>query len=237
MSNFGEVLKMKECCARVRKSIDRIEEIVGNCTAVPAEFQWMMMENDVHTAYIFSMELAANLQQLMAENAEVNVEQTDGNGQETGLIETEFSPVTGAITVRISAAPPLKRRESASRFLSLISPEISEKVIQILPRNFVRYDAAIVIYVHHFQGESAGKVPYFDNDNVAIKGILDAVVPFVCCDDAYLFCDNIYLSQMDERTFTELIIVRKNDLSRWLHSRPELDFSKGLLCSIDAVEQ
>ncbi len=58
-----------------------------------------------------------------------------------------------------------------------------------------------VIFVSHFEKRSS-PITLFDNDNLAIKSILDAIIPLVCVDDATRYCDNFYLSQHDMNEFS-----------------------------------
>ena len=65
--------------------------------------------------------------------------------------------------------------------------------------------------------------------NLAIKSILDAIVPLVCVDDATRYCDNFYLSQHDMNEFSELYIVRKGCTKAWAAAHKELDFARAII--------
>ena len=68
-----------------------------------------------------------------------------------------------------------------------------------------------------------------NNENLAIKSILDAIVPLVCVDDATRYCDNFYLSQHDMNEFSELYIVRKGCTKAWAAAHKELDFARAII--------
>ena len=70
---------------------------------------------------------------------------------------------------------------------------------------------------------------YFDNDNLAIKSILDIIVPYICIDDATRYCDNFYLSQHDMNEFSELYIVKKSCIKAWAAAHRELDFARAII--------
>ncbi len=85
-----------------------------------------------------------------------------------------------------------------------------------------------VIFVSHFLKNGHHQSHYFDNDNLAIKSILDAIIPLVCVDDATRYCDNFYLSQHDSNEFSELFIVPKEQLKAWAAAHQELDFARNI---------
>ena len=86
-----------------------------------------------------------------------------------------------------------------------------------------------VIFVSHFLKNGHHQSHYFDNDNLAIKSILDAIIPLVCVDDATRYCDNFYLSQYDMNEFSELYIVRKGCTKAWAAAHKELDFARAII--------
>lgn len=90
-------------------------------------------------------------------------------------------------------------------------------------------DDVDVIFVSHFLKNGHHQSHYFDNDNLAIKSILDAIVPLVCVDDATRYCDNFYLSQHDMNEFSELYIVRKGCTKAWATAHKELDFVRAII--------
>ena len=123
--------------------------------------------------------------------------------------------------------PPLtKRRATSNRFAEIFCTDLREKVSLAVPPKLRRLDDAYVIFVNHYSRKREHKQPYYDNDNLAIKAILDSVVPFVCVDDAAMFCGNLYLCQADTEDFCELVVLPKANLRRWLLSRNDLEFSR-----------
>lgn len=127
--------------------------------------------------------------------------------------------------LRMNTPPILKRKASASKY-KIFCNQIYHEVVREMPSDFRRIPEACIIYVCHFDSNSPHKAPYYDNDNLAIKGILDAVVPNLCYDDAACYCDNLYLMQPDICCFTELILISKASIHEWMSYRRDLDFCK-----------
>lgn len=145
-------------------------------------------------------------------------------------IETEFdkkisvSFENGDIFHAVFAAPPLlKTRVAKSSFVDAFTISLQQKTANALPEAFEKYDSAYVIYINHW--EKAGtKVPYYDNDNVAIKTILDAIVPYLCIDDSIRYCENLYLTVNDNQPISELYIVKKGFLRQWMKRHKDIHF-------------
>lgn len=114
--------------------------------------------------------------------------------------------------------PVLGSNYAVTKFKEVFCLYLQRKVSMALPKQFRKMRAAVVVYNNHFIPERTKKQPYFNNDNLAIKAILDAVVPIVCIDDATLFCDNLYTSQPDSRQYVELFLVEKSSYSLWKRS-------------------
>lgn len=150
------------------------------------------------------------------------------NEEASGVeLAAEFDAETGGISCRILSPPQTKNMKAKHRFFELICLDLEREIVNVLPPDFKKISSAYVVFVNHFKAElQAGKQPYFDNDNLAIKGILDAVVPYVCYDDAAKFCDNLYLAQVGDSSYTELHIVPKGRLDVWLHKHRELSFAQ-----------
>ena len=210
-----------------QKSLDRLAQFAETCSLLGEDFRTDLVEDDVHAAYSAALAVAVAMQNLMQVPAS-DRQKASAESEHSDLVSAKYDAHAGAFTVRINITPPLKKRASSTRFLTALCPEVTQKLLAILPKNFVLYDAAHVIYVHHFATDLHATAPYFDNDNVAIKGLLDAIVPFTCVDDAAQFCDNHYLSQPDHRAYTELIVIPKNNLLQWAKCRPDLDFCRAL---------
>ena len=116
-----------------------------------------------------------------------------------------------------------------SRLAECFIIEIGEKILTIIPRGYQKMDDIDVIYVSNFLKNGHHQSHYFDNDNLAIKSILDAIVSLVCVDDATRYCDNFYLSQHDMNEFSELYIVRKGCTKAWAAAHKELDFARAII--------
>lgn len=186
---------------------------------------------DAEKAYAAAMKLSNNMLQIMNLKSEACTEKAaEVYEEETGFIAlgAEFHEETGSVSCSFFAPPLTKNRWAKTPYLDLMCRQLPQKINEILPENFTKMKAANVIYVHHFHCSSDGKQPYFDNDNLAIKGVLDMVIPLLCVDDAYVFCDNFYVAQPDEMDYAELIVMPKGQLLAWANSRPELEFTKEL---------
>lgn len=213
--------------AKQHEALNKLANMAEMCSIMGEDFRPDLAEDDIHTAYSAALEVASTMQKLMPIPAS-DIPKTDINSTNSELVNTTYDAGSGAFTVCINTIPPLKKRVSSSRFLALLCSEITQQLLQILPPNFKLYAAVYAIYLHHFAAATPATVPYFDNDNITIKGLLDAVVPYVCLDDAFQFCDNLYIAQPDIRAYTELVIIPKGRLWQWAKSRPELDFFKEL---------
>lgn len=130
----------------------------------------------------------------------------------------------------IFRTPPMtKRRATANRFSEIFCADLREKVSIAVPPKMKRLDDAYVVFINHYARRPELKQPYYDNDNLAIKAILDSVVPFVCVDDAALYCGNLYLCQAGDEDFCELDILPKENFRLWLLSRTDLEFSRQIV--------
>ena len=130
---------------------------------------------------------------------------------------------------RFSRLPNLKSSRSLSRVSDRFAIEVAEKIVATIPKNFQKMSGANVIFVSHVLNDGPHKSRYFDNDNLAIKSILDIIVPYICIDDATRYCDNFYLSQHDMNEFSELYIVKKSCIKAWAAAHRELDFARAII--------
>lgn len=144
-----------------------------------------------------------------------------GNAKTTVLFKPD-----GTVQCTFHTPPFTKSRATQNRFFEYFCMDLQQKVVSNYPPNYKKIETAYVIFIHHYDGTDPHKQPYFDNDNLAIKAILDSVLPYVCYDDASCYCSNLYLSQPDVSDFSELIILEKCNAKRWICERNELDFSK-----------
>ena len=125
--------------------------------------------------------------------------------------------------------PPITKgnRNLANAYANLTGLEIAQRIRAQLPKDFHLFRQVYVIYAHHDVLNHAQ--PYYDNDNLSIKAILDSVLPAVCVDDAARYCSNVYLFVPDERQYTDLFVVERSHLAEWVAQHPNLPLSKDLL--------
>ena len=142
-------------------------------------------------------------------------------------INVVYETVPPCVHVTLDSPPVLKSRASAYPYGEAVQYPLQEQTIRALPRGFRKWASVCVIYVNHTDA-THGRAPYYDNDNVAVKEILDAVVPYVCVDDAAIFTDNFFIYQEDVSTFTELFIVPKTHFHDWIATHQNLDFCRNL---------
>ena len=121
------------------------------------------------------------------------------------------------------ALPVTKTRAAAHGYTALCSQELWEKISTQKPAGFQPYTCAYVIYVHYDVADTR-LAAYYDNDNLAIKALLDTVLPVVCLDDAAPLCDNLYfyVDGPDQQPHTELWVVEHDHLAQWAALHPEL---------------
>ena len=135
----------------------------------------------------------------------------------------------GGVHITIDTPPMTKKRASKILFWQLYCKDIEAKIVEKKPWDFKMIQSAYVIYLSHFDKSNPSKQPYFDNDNLAIKALLDAVLPHVCPDDAAVFCSNLYLTQSDQTQFTELFVVPKCHFNQWISENKSLEFCKDIV--------
>lgn len=126
---------------------------------------------------------------------------------------------------KFSKLPNLKTSRGISRLAECFIIEIGEKILTIIPRGYQKMDDIDVIFV----SKTVITNHTILTTIIAIKSILDAIVPLVCVDDATRYCDNFYLSQHDMNEFSELYIVRKGCTKAWAAAHKELDFARAII--------
>ncbi len=126
---------------------------------------------------------------------------------------------------KFSKLPNLKTSRGISRLAEWFIIEIGEKILTIIPRGYQKMDDIDVIFV----SKTVITNHTILTTIIAIKSILDAIVPLVCVDDATRYCDNFYLSQHDMNEFSELYIVRKGCTKAWAAAHKELDFARAII--------
>ena len=126
---------------------------------------------------------------------------------------------------KFSKLPNLKTSRGISRLAECFIIEIGEKILTIIPRGYQKMDDIDVIFV----SKTVITNHTILTTIIAIKSILDAIVPLVCVDDATRYCDNFYLSQHDMNEFSELYIVRKGCTKAWAAAHKGLDFARAII--------
>lgn len=123
--------------------------------------------------------------------------------------------------------PITKTKAAAAGYAALCSRELWDKLILTQPMGFRPFARAYVVYIHYDVAD-AKRAAYYDNDNLAIKALLDVVMPVVCCDDAAPLCDNLYFYVSGHQPHTELWVVERHHLSQWASLHPELPMLEDL---------
>lgn len=172
-----------------------------------------------------------NLLSALADSAGFEKRTYDKIPSNTGKVEAYFEKFAldfPAFRCVFPSPPILKTKAATSKFFELFCLDLQRTIIKNLPHSFRKMESAAVVYVSHYAKDATHRQPYFDNDNLAIKAVLDSVVPYICFDDAANFCDNLYLSQPDEANFSELFVVRKAAFPHWVQAHQELEFCRNL---------
>lgn len=129
----------------------------------------------------------------------------------------EFSLVSPHIfQAELPFLPLLKTKFTADRYTEIFLPYAHQKLAGYVPKNFKKFRSAHVIFINFVAQNEGRRQPYFDNDNLAIKALLDAIVPYICFDDVAKYCNNLYLYQPSDRDRSELYIVRDGHLAEWI---------------------
>lgn len=137
-------------------------------------------------------------------------------------VMVNFDQISG-LSCRISSPPILKKSLSKSKYSQLLMDSILFEISSKIPVVERKFEQAVVIFISYVASDQRGKTLYYDNDNIAIKRLLDIVVPRICIDDAACFCDNFYITQTAEQMFTELHVLEKKHLKQWINQHSELD--------------
>lgn len=184
---------------------------------------------DVESLYNKVSQLKASVTELLDDFYDKNPQPKFGKAGAVTVPIQSISVTSGCIAIRFDSPPVLKTSIGVRTFAEEFCIELQQKLVMALPDNFRKYSAAYVIYVSHFVANSPKRQPYFDNDNLAIKQILDSIVPYICLDDAAKFCDNLYFSQPGSACFAELFVVEKARIGEWLSAHKGLQFCREAL--------
>lgn len=221
---------MVEKFTRIQSQAGQIEALAGRLA------RQMQFESDtvqpleVESLYNKVSQLKAAVTELV-DDFYNNNPRTNGGKDGAVLVPIQSISVEeeGCVGIRFDSPPVLKTSIGVRTFAEEFCIELQQKLVMALPDNFTKYSAAYVIYVSHFVESAPKRQPYFDNDNLAIKQILDSVVPYICLDDAAKFCDNLYFSEPDSACFTELYVVEKSKIGEWLSAHRGLQFCREAL--------
>jgi len=180
-------------------------------------------------AYLHSLNCAEALKNCIGFNV-----QSDKKVTLQGIVPNEKSGIdseviieaeTGSVICRIDSPPFLKKSISKRKYFEIFCLDLQQEICKILPRNFKKIPSAYIIYINYFDAQKPRKKqPYYDNDNIAIKAIMDSIIPYICFDDSFKYCDNLYLAQPWDRSFVEIHIVPKGNLYEWKKKHKDLRF-------------
>lgn len=119
----------------------------------------------------------------------------------------------------------VKKRAAKTVFTSAFCDGLSANVARACAGQ-KPFEKALCLFVSHVTTDNRGVVPYYDNDNLAIKSIIDSIIPAVCPDDAIRYIDNMYFTQVDTSNFTEVFVIRDGHFGEWLSLFSAYDFAK-----------
>lgn len=198
-----------------------LETEIDDC----AKLNWMSIEE----SYVASIDAINSMSFALEElNSELSAQDTKPISKNLFDFEASFDARFG-FQFKFSRLPNLKSKRGVSRLSERFIIETGQKIIHTIPSDYVKMKDAYIIFVSHFPKNGPHKSLYFDNDNLAIKAILDVIIPLVCIDDATRYCDNLYLSQDDTREYSELFVVDKPHIKVWAKSESSLDFARAFL--------
>ena len=168
---------------------------------------------------------------ILKDNAERDDEILDHNLQEelaaggTGLEAGYLSE--HIFRCKIKTPSLSKQRYFNTVFRRTFTLELAKLVNDVVGKSEYgqrRFKRCVVIFVSHLRENDPKVTAYFDNDNIGIKAILDAILPQFVSDDNVYFCDNIYISQRDGEAFSEVFIVEEGFLGEWFSAYGHYDF-------------
>ncbi len=126
--------------------------------------------------------------------------------------------------------PPFLRDEKNGRYYAdIVGEEVASAVTDALPKRDHRFKEIDVIFVNRIVKTSKARQPYYDNDNILIKRILDSIISFVAIDDAARYCSNIYsYTETDSFGFV-IYVVERGHFSAWAAAHQEIKFAQEFL--------
>lgn len=143
------------------------------------------------------------------------------------LSQPECSYTTPYIFRCYLHTPPFLRSQRNGReYAQILGLEISQAVAATLPKRHHRFREIDVIFVNHLLDTSSEKQPYYDNDNLLIKRMLDSIISFVAFDDAAQYCTNLYTYERGEKEGFSIFVVEQGHLLEWAGMCPNSVLSK-----------
>ena len=140
-----------------------------------------------------------------------------------------FLGADGSVCCRMFTPPFTKNRAVASAYTEHVLLPLERDLLLNLPKKYPLLEEVYVIYITYFDASlPPEKQPYFDNDNLEIKRLLDVVVCNVCVDDAAKFCQNLYLYEPAETNYSELWVVPRQGFSHWISAHSGFKFARDL---------
>lgn len=127
---------------------------------------------------------------------------------------------------KLGIPPVMKRSEIGAYFLREIGAEITKKMPEALEKQTHIFGKAYVVFLNRQSKTEKGKQPYYDNDNVMIKRLLDSILPFIVYDDAAIFCSNIYTYSPSNNSGVEIHVVEQGHLLNWARAHDDIEFAQ-----------
>lgn len=130
---------------------------------------------------------------------------------------------------RVMAPPFLRDQRNAKFYASRLGLEVERSVVASLAERDHRFRKLFAIFVNYMGPSWEGSQPYYDNDNLLIKRMLDAIISFVGVDDAARYCTNLYSYAEGEAPSFAIFVVEQGYLFEWAETHPEVFLAKELL--------
>lgn len=127
-------------------------------------------------------------------------------------------------------APPFLRDQKNGRYYAeIVGTEVSNAVSNALHSRSHRFREVDVVFVNWITAKQIEKQPYYDNDNLLIKRILDSIISFVAVDDAAQYCTNIYTYGVSERPKFSVFVIESGHLLDWAETHTSVKFAMEII--------
>ncbi len=218
---------------------ERAGQLLNLSSRASAEGDIEVARNHLEAAYRHSVQTVSSVTAALSEIAYLiekgssteSSEASEGKQRIHDYCQAEFVN-KHIFRCEIISPPLLKRKVNGAKYKEVFVTELLKLVTQEASKAWQRgakkYEHCTVAYVQHFLKTERGNTPYYDNDNIAIKAILDSVVPIICHDDAALFCDNIYCIQPSNAQKAEVFVVEDPYFQQWLSLYSHYEIAKKL---------